>query len=303
MIAHAHTQDDNLVQRMTYLSIASELHGWTSLPWNVWLDYTDKLVKDLAVAVAGIWAYLKFIKGRVYHTRLEPSVDGKVFQHDGHSYISVVARLKNLGASKVDLRQQGTAVEIGCADLHPESFDPHKSVQWTRIKTAPVFKNHGWIEASETIAEGLLFRLPTDTTAINVELRLMADRHQWFPKLTQLKQGWRKPPHDRDDRDRNRNQWYTNAIIDTPNGRTEDNGGKEPNVAQKQDAKSPATRHDEENRRETARMDLDKLERTTDEGSATKQDKEDRRETERIERDKLEDQREDERTSERKSEE
>jgi hypothetical protein len=232
-------------------------------------------VKDFAVVIAGTWAYLKFIKGRVYHTRLEPSVDGKVFQHDLHEYVSVVARLNNVGASKVDLRQEGTALEVSCADLYPESFD-HKFVRWTRIATAPVFKRHRWIEASETIEEAALFRLPSETSAVKIEFRLVADIHQWFRKWAHLKQGWRKPLSNENDRDRKRNQWYANVIIDIHSGRTDNEGGKEPNVTQKEP---------------------NKLEHTSDESSVTKQDQEDRRETERVERDKLEYTREDERTS------
>jgi hypothetical protein len=35
-------------------------------------------VQALAIIVAGIWAYFKFIKGRVFKARLEPSIDGTV---------------------------------------------------------------------------------------------------------------------------------------------------------------------------------------------------------------------------------
>jgi hypothetical protein len=207
-----------------------------------------------------------------------------------------------VGASKVDLRQEGTALEVSCADLYPESFD-HEFVRWTRITTASVFERHGWIEASETIEEVSLFRLPSDTSAVNIELRLVADRHQWFPKWTQLKQVWRKPQQTEDDRDRNRNQWYANAIIDIPKVRTEDKNGKEPNVRRKQDDGRPERTQDEENRRETERIERDKLEPPKDRDLVTKQDKEDRRETERIERDKLENRREDECASDRKPQE
>jgi len=28
-------------------------HWWISLPWNIWIDYTDKSVRIVAVIIAG----------------------------------------------------------------------------------------------------------------------------------------------------------------------------------------------------------------------------------------------------------
>jgi hypothetical protein len=153
-------------------------HWWILLPWNVWLDYTDKVVKIVAVIVGGAWAYAKFIKGRVFHTRLEPNVTARHFRRDQKDFLLAVVKLKNVGASKVDIQQKGTALRIfGCGVFGPAV--PGKPVAWTRTHTLSVFERHGWIEGSETIDDTVLVALPPNLTAVKLELRIVANKIAW----------------------------------------------------------------------------------------------------------------------------
>jgi hypothetical protein len=171
------------------------LNWWTSLPWNVWLDYTDKTVKILAVIFGAVFAYVKFIAGRVYHTRLEPTVTGRTFEKEGILYLLVVGRLKNVGASKVDISQKGSALRIFSSESFPPEIVSTRPVEWTRLRTISVFEKHGWIEASETIEDVALLVLPSDQIALKLQLRIVARQTRWRKK---------------------RNAWTAEAVVDIP---------------------------------------------------------------------------------------
>jgi hypothetical protein len=178
------------------LNLLIALNWWNSLPWNVWLDYTDKIVKILAVAFGAVFAYVKFIAGRVYHTRLEPTVTGRTFQKEGNAYLVVVASLKNVGASKVDISQKGSALRIFSTEPLPPGSMSSRPVEWTRIRTTSVFEKHGWIEASETIEDVVLLALPSNQIALKLQLRIVARQTRWRKK---------------------RNAWTAETVVDIPN--------------------------------------------------------------------------------------
>src|SRR5580704_6636145 len=91
-------------------------HWWILLPWNTWLDQTDKVVKIIALVVGGGWAYMKFAKGRIFHIRLEASVSGSCFRDNQRDYGIESIRIKKVGASRADLQMGGTALIVsGCA--------------------------------------------------------------------------------------------------------------------------------------------------------------------------------------------
>ena len=159
----------------------SAIHWWVSLPWSVWLDQTDKIVKITAVVVGGVWAYLKFIRGRIYYTRLEPAITARAFCKDGTDYLLATVSLKNVGAAKVDIEQKGTALRVfGCDIYAPKSA--LRPVTWSRLKTVSVFEEHAWIEASEIIQDSLLFVLPPNQIAVKVQLRIVARKLEWSAK-------------------------------------------------------------------------------------------------------------------------
>src|ERR1017187_9873850 len=144
----------------SYLS--SGWHWWISLPWNVWLDYTDKIVKICAVVVGGVWAYVRFVKGRLFQTRLEPSVSGRFFHRAERTYLVTTVKLKNVGSSKVDIQQKGTVLEVlGC----PGNLDGRMSnpIAWRELRLVPVFEDHDWLEPSETVEDTAMIVLPSET--------------------------------------------------------------------------------------------------------------------------------------------
>jgi hypothetical protein len=163
--------------------IGQGLHWWIALPWHIWLDQTEKFVHIVAIVVGGVWAYFRFVRGRVYHSRLEPALSGRTFQAGDKSFLVGIASLKNVGASEVDILQEGTGVRVFCCDMLVES-KPTRLAGWTRIRTLSVFEQHDWVEAGETIADTFLVVLPSHTVAVKLEMSVTPRKRKvvWFAR-------------------------------------------------------------------------------------------------------------------------
>lgn len=132
----------------------------------------------LAIVIGGIWTYFNFIRGRIYHPRLEPAISGTLFENKGVSFVIVRARLKNIGLTKVDISQVGMAIIIHSYQI--ARFDEISTADMTRLAPFSVFEDHEWIEPSELIEDEKLFQLPHyDGTGIRVELRFTYHGIEW----------------------------------------------------------------------------------------------------------------------------
>lgn len=137
------------------------------------------IVTTAAVVIGGIWAYLKFFRGRTFRPRLEPGISGKVIGHGEVSYLIVTASLKNVGLSKVDIEQRGSGLRLFTCDAAPDATEAQVA-EWTRIKTFSVLEDHQWIEPGESIEEQRLIVLPEDGhLAIQLELRIVSNGITW----------------------------------------------------------------------------------------------------------------------------
>ncbi len=151
------------------------------------LDQIDKGVKIVAVVIGAIWTYLNYVRGRTFKRRLEPTISGKVLPYGemGGLMVSGTAQVKNVGLSKVDIEQRGTAIII--ADMIP----------WASTKGLPrlkevhppagvfgIFERHRWIEPGETIEESFAVALPdrNDRACVRLRLRIVS-HHKIFKNL------------------------------------------------------------------------------------------------------------------------
>jgi hypothetical protein len=125
---------------------------------NVSVEDWLRLVQIAGIIVGGTAAYLKWFRGRLYHTRLEASVAGSIVDASP-SQLLVTARLKNVGFSKVLIKQDGSGLRIFSA-VPEEPIPEMVRVEWKREGTFAVFKEHQWIESGETIEDQLLVTLP-----------------------------------------------------------------------------------------------------------------------------------------------
>jgi hypothetical protein len=169
-------------QTPDWIAIAKALQTPATPMWVKVLDAAGKVVQISAIVIGGVWAYYKFVKGRLYRPRLECSVTGEILRSSNRDYAVIAMSLKNCGTSKVEIRQEGTALRVfGCTnnDVADEGGD---QVDWTHITTLSIFKQHAWIESSETIGDKVLVSLPADRLAVRLDFRIVGQRLEWSAK-------------------------------------------------------------------------------------------------------------------------
>ena len=137
------------------------------------LDVADKVFKLCAVLLGGIWTYWNYRKSRTYAQKMELQISSSVFQQGGATYIEVVAKLKNLGATVHTVQQEGTYCEIIAilSDLSAQS-----------IRLMPVFTQDSFIEPGEGISDHLLAIVPLHPSNIvwlRIDLRVASRKIEW----------------------------------------------------------------------------------------------------------------------------
>jgi hypothetical protein len=140
------------------------------------LDFIDKIVKVVAVLIAGAWGYLNYRRGRTFKRRLEPRISGKIFVRNNSYLLCGQAQLKNVGLSVVTIEQKGTAIVVDDELLVEEAGQPPR-VETQRVKVLEVFAAHGWIEPGEPIEQSFLIALPEAKNRVAARLRLRIVSH------------------------------------------------------------------------------------------------------------------------------
>ncbi len=118
-------------------------------------EIVGTLITALAVVVGAVWAYYRFVKGRTYRPRLEVSMGGEWLTIDGKRLLLARVRLKNIGASVVELLQKGTGLRVSSL---ADSDEPG-IVSWLPGRVYTILEEHAWIEPGETVSDDVLLRL------------------------------------------------------------------------------------------------------------------------------------------------
>jgi hypothetical protein len=129
------------------------------IDWDRTIDNTDKLISTLGIIVGGIWAYIKFFRGRTFMPRLETNISASVLHENSKEYLLVKLALKNVGLSRVDIHQKGTALRLAALG-GGEASRVAEAAQWTKLRAFSVFERHSWIESGETIKDEVMIVLP-----------------------------------------------------------------------------------------------------------------------------------------------
>jgi hypothetical protein len=137
-----------------------------------WLDVSDKMIKLLAVLVAGAWTWMHYSRGRTYAKKLELQISGSVFLKR-NLYLEISTGLKNLGASKYTVQRHGSVCEIvaimaDLSEIPVDIFSP--------------FERHDRIEPGESIGDSrqcLVNLRPEDIVWIQVNLRVISEKTEW----------------------------------------------------------------------------------------------------------------------------
>jgi hypothetical protein len=139
-----------------------------------WIEIAKNICEILAILGGAAWTYLNYFRGRIYKPRLECSVESSVEKRSGGFFLLTVARVRNIGLSKVPIEQKGTALLIFSADSQGDSPSFLRPVRWNDpLGAFDVFTGQRWVEPSESIAESLMVELPpsgahTHKVALNV---------------------------------------------------------------------------------------------------------------------------------------
>jgi len=171
---------------MTYL--CCQLEPLLNLPGTIMLslqglkgihtsvDILQKLFTIAAIIVGAIWTYFNFFRGRTYRTRLEPEVSGKVVTLNGLSHLMTTMSLKNVGLSRVDIEQKGSALQV-LSYNGPVSKEHVMSATWEALAAFPIFESHQWIEPGETVKEERLIAIPTSgRKAFQLQLHIVSKK-------------------------------------------------------------------------------------------------------------------------------
>ncbi len=142
------------------------------------MDVVESILKIIVLLGGAIWGYYKFIKGRVFKSRLELKVTGKVISTDRGTYVLATIQVKNPGLSKIEIDQKGSGVLI--YPLSHLIIDENGRDEWGKAKGFSVLKDHYWIEPSESLEENILLPLPeSKPDLLKLRLRINSKKTTW----------------------------------------------------------------------------------------------------------------------------
>lgn len=147
----------------------------------------------VAVIIGGVWAYFKFIRGRTFKPKLSIALAGqwRSVPQVGNAFHARL-RVTNIGASKADLKQFGTGLQVSFPS--EDQPPPPRRFRWQPVplaedeKTPQVFsvlKEHRWIEPGETVSDDLLLNLGGSPRVAMLEVWLrweLPRRVRWWHK-------------------------------------------------------------------------------------------------------------------------
>lgn len=137
-------------------------------------DIIGAAVTAIAVIVGAIWAYYKFVAGRTFKQKLEIKTEQEWLKRDDDHFAHVRVTLSNIGASKVSIVTQGTALLLYSMKATVAGMtDP----EWDEIRVQRVFGKASWLEPGEQVVEEVIVR----TDAPNITkcwVRVVAAQHR-----------------------------------------------------------------------------------------------------------------------------
>jgi hypothetical protein len=144
----------------------------------------QQLTTTAAVLVGGGWAYLKFVRGRVYAPRAELTVTAEMYASPAGRMLVCRVDLANKGLTRLWLQPDGQVVRLHISQ--PSANSP-AVVGEEKVGVVPVFTGHDWLEAQETISEDVRFQLAAGSAEwFRVEAEVRARR----PRFRRYGQSW-----------------------------------------------------------------------------------------------------------------
>jgi hypothetical protein len=107
-----------------------------------WIAAGLNMIQAVAIVLAAVWAYSKFVRGRTFHRRAELDVDVSLLPGVSPA-LRVRASMKNTGGAEIPLR----AKILRVATFAVGDLDSLGRAKWREIAHASVFRNHESIES------------------------------------------------------------------------------------------------------------------------------------------------------------
>jgi hypothetical protein len=131
-----------------------DLHEWDALA-----NVVSRSITAFAVVIGGLWAYLKFVRGRIFARRAELQLAVLPSLSPVQPSLKVTVTMRNTGASAIRFGSQPRYVETFAVTAADWPIDTN--VIWGKsLSLTKVFSDHEWIESSEVITESVLVPLP-----------------------------------------------------------------------------------------------------------------------------------------------
>ena len=145
------------------------------------LKIIESLLTSLAIVIGGIWAYYKFIKGRLFKPKLELSIKSQIECYKTYKELLMDYKIVNVGLSKVNLSTCG--IRIWKYISRADTLDI-ENVQWAKIGSFPAFEKHQWIEPGETINEMNLVALNDDKNSYYKSVLIINGENQTWESIS-----------------------------------------------------------------------------------------------------------------------
>lgn len=125
-----------------------------------------------------ITAYYKFLKGRVFHSRMEIIVTASML-NASQQFIKVVAIVKNTGSAMIHFDLANSVLRVYAAKIEANEFT--EQVSWEKLAALNFTDQHKWIEPNEMIEVNWLVDIPTtqSSTAYRLELSVAGQKTIW----------------------------------------------------------------------------------------------------------------------------
>lgn len=171
--------------------------------WKGTVEVLGSIVTSGALIVGGVGAYLRFFKGRVFHTRLALILTHSWMKQGGTLYLVLSVTAQNTGTSNVTLLQSEDGehfLEVfGCESV--PDMDKSEICRWERLQSLTPFKEEDNIEAGESICEEYLIIVPNGK---HVAFKIVFDVRARKNPLRRLTR-----------RDRDYHRWKCEKVIST----------------------------------------------------------------------------------------
>lgn len=174
--------------RLEYIPLGM-LQETTTQAGPQWLNNTQKVADIIqkavtagALIVGGIWAYYKFVRGRIFVSNLEVVISGEASRQNDRISLVATASVKNIGSSKLEVFHTLTALRI----LAPKSVSTVRTAEiteWDHLKTLRLFADQTHFEPTEPAVDAHLVVVPghDEYTALKLEAIVVSDEDKDAP--------------------------------------------------------------------------------------------------------------------------